>query len=189
MRLIMLGPPGAGKGTQSQLLVRHLNIPHLSTGEMLRTAITQGTDVGLHARQFIDQGLLVPDDTVLNLVSQRLEQADAAGGWLLDGFPRRVSQAESLDEFLARRQTPIDGVIELHVDENELIERMVARGRSDDKPEVIRERMETYRRQTAPLTDYYRQRQLLKSVEAMGTVEEIFSRLLNTVQQLPALQR
>jgi adenylate kinase len=189
MRLIMLGPPGAGKGTQSQLLVQHLKIPHLSTGEMLRAAIAQGTAIGLHAKRYIDQGQLVPDDTVLQLVSQRLEQPDAQTGWLLDGFPRRVSQAEALDEMLARRQTPIDGVIDLHVDENELIERMVARGRSDDKPEVIRERMATYHRQTTPLTDYYAERQLLESVEAMGTVEDVFSRLLEAVGRLETHQR
>jgi adenylate kinase len=186
MRLIMLGPPGAGKGTQSQLLVQHLNIPHLSTGEMLRAAIAQGAAIGLHAKRFIDQGQLVPDDTVLNLVGQRLEEPDAKAGWLLDGFPRRLTQAEALDAILADRHTPLDGVIDLRVDEEELIERMIARGRSDDKPEVIRERMETYHRQTTPLTDYYGQRGLLQSVEAMGTVEEVFPRLLEAVERVAA---
>jgi adenylate kinase len=189
MRLIMLGPPGAGKGTQSQLLVQHLKIPHLSTGEMLRAAIAQGTAVGLHAKRFIDQGQLVPDETVLNLVSQRLQQPDAKGGWLLDGFPRRLTQAEAFDAILAARHTPLDGVIDLRVDEAELIERMIARGRSDDKPEVIRERMETYHRQTTPLTDYYSQRGLLQSVEAMGQIEEVFPRLLEAVQHIATRQR
>ena len=189
MRLIMLGPPGAGKGTQSELLVQHLKIPHLSTGDMLREVIRQDSSVGKHVRQFIDQGLLVPDDTVLQRVSERLSQPDAEGGWLLDGFPRRVSQAAALDEFLGRRQTPIDGVLDLQVDKEALIDRMVARGRSDDRPQVIRQRMETYDLQTAPLTEYYLGRELLETVDAIGTVEEVFSRLLQAVQRLAARRR
>jgi adenylate kinase len=189
MRLIMLGPPGAGKGTQSELLVQHLKIPHLSTGDMLREVIRQDSPVGNHVRQFIDQGLLVPDETVLQLVSERLSEPDAAGGWLLDGFPRRVSQASALDEFLTGRHTPIDGVLDLRVDKDQLVERMVARGRSDDQPQVIRQRLETYELQTRPLTEYYQGRRLLESVDASGAVEEVFSRLLQAVQRLAARQR
>jgi adenylate kinase len=181
MRLILLGPPGAGKGTQAQRLVQHLAIPHLSTGEMLRQAIDQGSPEGLHAKQFIDRGDLVPDDTVLELVRQRLGTADCATGWLLDGFPRRLSQAEALDEFLARRNTPLDGTLELHVEEEELFRRLLARGRGDDQPDVIRQRMATYYHETRPLTDYYRQRGFLDTVDATGTVEEVFARLLEAV--------
>ncbi len=184
MRLILIGPPGAGKGTQAERLVEQLRVPHLSTGEMLRQAISQGTPVGLSARQFIDAGQLVGDDTMVEMVGQRLDQADCKAGCLLDGFPRTVVQAEKLDEYLRQHGAPLDGVIEMKVDEDEVVRRMIARGRSDDKPEVIRERMTTYQRQTAPVSDYYRQRGLLKSVDAMGTVDEVSARISAALEQI-----
>ncbi len=151
---------------------------------MLRQAITQGTPVGLQAKGYIDQGKLVPDDTVLELVKQRLAQSDCAAGYLLDGFPRSLPQATELDKFLAARSTPLTGVIELQVNEEEVVQRMMARGRGDDQPEVIRQRMATYQQQTKPLSDYYRQRNLLYPIDAMGTIDEVFARLRNAVDQM-----
>ena len=184
MRLILIGPPGAGKGTQAQRLVEFLHVPHLSTGDMLREAISQGTPVGLYAKKFIDAGQLVGDETMVELVGQRLDQPDCKSGCLLDGFPRTVVQAEKLDEYLRQHQMPLDGVVEMRVDEAEVARRMIDRGRSDDKPEVIRERLATYLRQTAPVTDYYRQHGLLESIDAMGTVDEVFQRISAAVKRL-----
>lgn len=186
MRMILLGPPGAGKGTQAQRLVQRLKVPHLSTGEMLRQAIAAGSAVGQTAKRYIDQGQLVPDEVVLDLVTQRLEAPDCSAGCLLDGFPRTVKQAEALDEYFARRGTQLDGAVEMQVDEVELVRRMIARGRGDDQPAVIRERMATYHRQTKPLVDYYQQRGSLASIDALGTVDEVFNRLTAAVDRLAA---
>ncbi len=186
MRIILLGPPGAGKGTQAQKLVERLKVPHLSTGDMFRQAIAANTAVGQTAKGYMDAGQLVPDEVVLALVEQRLEQTDCAVGCLLDGFPRTVKQAEALDKYFASRGKPLDGVIELTVDEEELIRRLMARGRGDDQPEVIRERMVAYHRQTKPLSDYYRQRRVLVEIDALGTVDEVFSRLTKAVDKLAA---
>jgi adenylate kinase len=185
----MLGPPGAGKGTQSERLAHHLKVAHLSTGEMLRQAIDVESSVGLEAKKFIDQGQLVPDQVIIELVGQRLDQTDCASGYLLDGFPRTLSQAEALDNYLSRRSTPLSGVIELEVNEDVLVDRMLARGRGDDKPEVIRQRMATHHEQTEPLSDYYRQRNVLETIDALGSVDEVFGRLLAAVQKLKSRPR
>ena len=186
MRLILLGPPGAGKGTQAAKLVKHFGIPHLSTGDMLREAIRQGTPVGLHVKDALEQGLLVDDETIISLVAERLKLPDCRAGCLLDGFPRTVEQAQRLDAMLHAAGERLDGVIQLIVDEDEVVRRMMARGRPDDKPEVILERMATYHRQTEPVSEYYRKRKMIVSVNAIGELEEVFSRMKAAADRLAA---
>lgn len=183
MRLILLGPPGAGKGTQSQRLVEKHGIVQLSTGDMLREAIKAGTPVGLRARDIMARGELVPDDVVVGIVSDRLDEPDAHLGFVLDGFPRTVGQAEALDGLLRDKGMKLDGVIELRVDEGALMRRiegrlsdMKARGdviRPDDNPEAFRTRLNAYRGQTAPLVEYYRGKGQLASVDGMAGIEEV----------------
>jgi adenylate kinase len=183
MRLVLLGPPGAGKGTQSQRLVEKHGIVQLSTGDMLRAAIKAGTPTGRRAEAIMARGELVPDDVVVGIVADRLDQPDAKRGFVLDGFPRTVKQAEALDALLAERGLKLDGVVELKVDEGILLGRiekrlaeMQARGetaRADDNPEVFRIRLGAYREQTAPLIDYYRAKAQLKSVDGMVGIEAV----------------
>ncbi len=179
MFLVFIGPPGAGKGTQSKRLLAHLRIPHFSTGEMLRAAIEEDSDLGRLAGQYMDGGRLVPDDVVMRLVLERLSLPKYALGCLFDGFPRTITQAQALDQALQDRGTPLDAVIELQGFERELISRMQKRAiteqRADDTPAVIAQRMEVYKRQTAPLLSYYEQRGLLHSINAMGSPDEVFS--------------
>jgi adenylate kinase len=185
MRVVFIGPPGSGKGTQSARLVEYLRVPHLSTGEMLRQALEANTQLGLQAAQYLSAGTLVPDPLILGLVTERLNKPDCQRGYLLDGFPRTLGQAQSLDAFLHHRHTPLSAVIELQVDPEQLIKRLSSRGRDDDQPDVIRERLAQYARQTAPLSDYYRRQSLLHSVEGMGTPEEVFDRIKAVVDQIP----
>jgi adenylate kinase len=183
MRLILLGPPGAGKGTQAQRLVAEHKIVQLSTGDMLRAAVAAGTPVGIRAKGIMDAGLLVPDEVVVQIIADRIRQADAKNGFVLDGFPRTVKQAEALDRLLAERGLKLDAVIELKVDEGILIKRietrvaqMTARGekvRADDNPEVLKGRLAAYRTQTAPLAGYYAAKGMLKSVDGMAPVDEV----------------
>jgi adenylate kinase len=189
MRLILLGPPGAGKGTQAARLVSHFRIPHLSTGEMLRQAIRQGTRIGQHAKKFLEEGHLVNDETIIELVAQRLSEPDCANGCLLDGFPRTVAQADELNRMFEKQHAALDAVIELKVDEDEVVKRMMARGRSDDRPEVIRERMQEYHRQTEPVSDYYKSAGWLESIDAMGSLDEVFARILAAVDRLSKAKR
>ena len=189
MRIILIGPPGAGKGTQARALAAHLRVPHLSTGELLRQEIQDGTDLGNEARQYLDSGQLVPDKLVLEVVEHRLAQPDCQPGCLLDGFPRTLPQAEALGEYFDNLGTPLDGVVELRVSEDEIVRRLDSRGRSDDHPNVIRERMAAFRRQTEPLVDYYRKRDLLRSIDALGSVDEVFGRLVAAVEQLASAKR
>jgi len=183
MRLILLGPPGAGKGTQAQRLVGKHGIVQLSTGDMLRAAVAAGTPVGLRAKSIMDAGQLVPDDVVVAIIADRIDQPDAKRGFVLDGFPRTVPQAEALERLLAERGLDLDGVIELKVDENILLKRiekrvaeMTARGeklRADDKPEVLKGRLDAYRAQTAPLTAHYAAKGRLKSVDGMAPIDAV----------------
>ena len=183
MRLVFIGPPGAGKGTQSEWLVEHLTIPHLSTGDMLRAAIKDETEIGQAAQRYVSAGQLVPDEVVIAIVGQRLEADDCQQGCLFDGFPRTRGQAEALDGLLTERGTPLDLVLELEVGEELLIDRLVARGRPDDQPDVIRQRFKVYQEQTAPLLDYYRQKGLLKTIDGSGTPAEVTERIKAVVDQ------
>lgn len=194
MRLILLGPPGAGKGTQAQRLVEKYAIVQLSTGDMLRAAVAAGTPVGLKAKDIMAAGGLVPDDVVVDIIADRIEQPDAANGFILDGFPRTVPQAAALDELLKRKKMKLDAVVELRVNEGALLQRVEnraaetrARGeevRADDTPEVLAKRLASYRAQTEPLIDYYSERRSLLTVDGMmsidGVTEEI-SRVLSAI--------
>jgi adenylate kinase len=176
MRIVFIGPPGAGKGTQAERMIQTYRLAHLSTGDMLRAACAARTPVGVKAEQYMSAGQLVPDDIIIQIIAERLEQPDCRSGYLLDGFPRTIAQAEALDGMLARQGTPLDVVLELRVPEEELFRRLAGRGRADDKPEVIRQRLVAYRQQTQPLLDYYGKTKLLASIDGLGTVDEIFGR-------------
>ena len=183
MRLILLGPPGAGKGTQAQRLVAKHGIVQLSTGDMLRAAVKAGTPVGLKVKDIMDRGELCPDDIVVAIIGDRIDQPDAKNGFILDGFPRTVLQAEALEPMLREKALDLDGVVELKVDEGALVRRIesriketLARGeplRKDDDPEVLKTRVEAYRRQTAPLIEYYRDKGLLRAVDGMAPVDDV----------------
>jgi adenylate kinase len=199
MRLILLGPPGSGKGTQAQRLVHRYGIVQLSTGEMLRAAVAAQTPVGLRAKDIMAGGGLVPDDLVIGIISDRLDQPDAAKGFILDGFPRTVPQAQALDELLKKKHMKLDAVIELRVNESALLQRvesrvaeMRARGeevRIDDTPEVLTKRLASYRQLTEPLIHYYSERRKLLTVDGMMTIEHVtreVSRILTAIGAVDA---
>ena len=176
MRLVLLGPPGAGKGTQAAILSEKLGVPAISTGDLFRANIGQGTPLGLEAKKYIDAGELVPAEITNNMVRARLAEPDAANGFLLDGVPRSVEQARELEAILKDLDTQLDGVLSFDIDEDVVVERMLARGRADDTEDVIRNRLRVYREETAPLLDYYADS--LVTVDAVGEVDEINARAL-----------
>ena len=189
MRLILIGPPGAGKGTQCQRLAGMLQVPHLSTGEMLRGAVREGTVAGRQAASYMEHGQLVPDSIIVGMVSQRLQAPDCRDGCLLDGFPRTLAQAATLDELLERRAISVDGVIELAVPRDELVRRMLARKREDDDPEIFSRRIVSFEEQTAPLLDYYARQGKLASIDGLGSADEIFERVRQAVERFRARSR
>lgn len=208
MRLVLVGPPGAGKGTQAQFLAAHYSIPHIATGDIFRSNLKAGTPLGLQAKSFMDRGELVPDSVTNEMVRDRLLQDDLANGFLLDGFPRNVMQAEVLRANLAEKGTPLTAVLELSIDNDEIIARLSSRRtckecglpttntdkcptcggdvyqREDDKEEVITRRLEVYQEQTAPIISFYRNEGLLITVSASGNVEEITMRAISALNRV-----
>ncbi|MFQ6612415.1 MAG: adenylate kinase [Fidelibacterota bacterium] len=185
MRIILMGPPGVGKGTQATRLKNYFKIVHLSTGDLLRTEIANHSTIGKKAKSIIDQGHLVPDYILLDMIEKKLQEIECKNGYLLDGFPRTIPQAEGLDKLLDQLYQQLNAVISLYADEAELVHRLVLRGResgrSDDSPEIIRQRQNVYWDQTAPLLDYYRKQDLLQEVNGIGPVSEITDRILKTL--------
>ncbi len=171
MRLIILGPPGSGKGTQAERLAAQANIPHISTGELLREAISQKTSLGNEAQNFVESGDLVPDSLVIALMRERLGKQDAQQGWILDGFPSNLTQAHALDSLLQIMGQPYGTVLNLNVDPDQLMQRMLQRGRQDDQKEVIEQRLAVYQQQTAPLIDFYQRRRCLAHVDGNPSLE------------------
>lgn len=180
-RLIFLGPPGSGKGTQAQVLAESLNIPHISTGEILRQAMQEQTPLGIKAQSYVNSGDLVPDQLVQDLVQERLSQPDVKSGWILDGFPRKVTQAVFLEELLAEINQGGERVVNLDAPDDVVVARLLDRGRKDDTEEVIRHRLDVYRAETAPLIDYYGDRHKLMTVNGDQSQEEVTHELQKIV--------
>jgi adenylate kinase len=181
MRIVFLGPPGSGKGTQAKLLGKRLGVPAISTGNMLREAVRRETALGLRAKTIMEAGELVPDDVVIGLIRERIAAADAARGFILDGFPRTVAQAQALDRLLEDNGSPLDAVVNLAVPEATLLERLIGRaeqeGRSDDRPETIRERLRVYGEKNDPLVAFYEKAGLLTRVDGLGAVDDVTARI------------
>jgi len=193
MRILILGPPGSGKGTQGKLLSERLGVPAISTGDILRAAVREGTPLGRQAQAIMAKGELVPDDLMIGLIRERVAQRDAREGFILDGFPRTVPQAEALEALLSGNGDALSAVLNFSVPEPELVERMLQRaraeGREDDRPETIRERLRVYRDKTEPLIGYYRKKDLVVEVPGVGTIPEITARVESALKSVrPAAQ-
>ena len=193
MRLVLVGPPGAGKGTQAQFLSKHYSIPHISTGDIFRANLKAGTPLGVEAQKFMDAGELVPDSVTNEMVKDRLTHADTANGFLLDGFPRNVAQAQVLSSILIEKKTPLDAVLELQIDDSEIVARLNNRrsveSRADDAEEVIVHRLNVYHEQTAPIVDYYRTEGSLITISATGAVDEITTRAITALGNKQVVRR
>jgi adenylate kinase len=180
MYLMILGAPGSGKGTQGKLLAEHLKVPEVSTGELLRAAVKQGTPLGTEAKTYMDRGDLVPDNVIIGLIREILDSGEAARGVMMDGFPRTVAQAQAVDKLLAEKKARVDHVVLLDVSEEELVKRLLARaakeGRSDDNLQSIQQRLKVYHDQTAPLISYYEKQGVVRRVPGMGSIEDIQNR-------------
>ncbi|MEE4175167.1 MAG: adenylate kinase [Xanthomonadales bacterium] len=187
MRIVLLGAPGSGKGTQAALLKDHYAIPHISTGVLLREAVAAQTPLGLQAKAIMDRGDLVPDNVMLDLIRERLGQDDVSGGFILDGYPRNLSQAEALDTVLGELGQPVEEAVLIEVNEDMVVERIAKRaaeeGRSDDTEEVVRNRMRVYQEQTAPVAGHYEDQGLLTRVLGEGTIEEVLERIKGALNQ------
>lgn len=186
MRIVLLGAPGSGKGTQAAILTERLEIPHISTGELLRAAVRDQTELGLKAKATMDAGELVSDELMLDLIEERLGRDDARGGFVLDGYPRNLSQAKSLDQLLERLEQPLHDAVQIDVDAEQVIQRLARRareeGRSDDTEEVVRNRMKVYEEQTAPVIDHYAEHGILSRVYGVGTIEEVNQRIVQVLE-------
>lgn len=185
MRIVLLGPPGSGKGTQAALLKDELKVPHISTGALLRDAAERGTQLGLQAKALSDKGELVPDDVISGMLEERLSEADVANGFILDGYPRNLAQAKSLDILLARLKQPVEEAVLIDIDAEQIVKRIAKRaqqeGRADDTEETVRNRLRVYAEQTAPVANYYEDKGLLTRVLGDGTIPEIFQRVLSVL--------
>ncbi len=185
MRLVLLGAPGSGKGTQAARLKDHLQVPHISTGDLLRAEVAAGSALGLQAKVVMDRGDLVSDDILLGMLEDRLSRPDVASGFILDGYPRNLAQADALGQLLARIGQPMDHAVQLDVDTELLVERIAGRakeqGRQDDTPEAVRNRLYVYNDVTAPVIEFYRQRGMLKVVDGEGAMDEVFTRIVEAI--------
>ncbi|MCA9260065.1 MAG: adenylate kinase [Planctomycetales bacterium] len=184
MRIVFIGPPGAGKGTQAVRLSEHLGVPHLSTGELLREACRLKTAIGVQASEYMESGRLVPDDVVNQLVFQRVAEPDCGDGYVMDGFPRTVPQAEVFDDFLSLKGTPLNVAIEFRVREQDLRDRLASRGRHDDVVEVVQFRLSEYDAVTTPLLNYYQGRGILRTINGIGTLEEVSERIHSVIHAI-----
>ena len=187
--MILMGPPGAGKGTQAKVVADHFGIPAISTGDIFRANVSQGTELGVEAKRYMDAGEYVPDSVTNHMVRNRIDEPDAEPGFLLDGYPRTLAQVEELDGMVKFTGHTLDAVVVLTVDDDELVARLLERaqteGRADDTEEVIRRRQEVYTEQTAPLIDVYRDRGILVEIDGMGTVDEVTKRIFDALDVVP----
>ena len=185
MRLVLLGAPGSGKGTQAARLKEHLQVPHISTGDLLRAEVAAGSALGVQAKVVMARGDLVSDEILLGMLEDRLSRADVAGGFILDGYPRNLAQADALGKLLARIGQPMDHAVQLDVETDKLVGRLAGRaqaeGRADDSPDAVRHRLGIYNQQTAPVIDFYRQHGTLKVVHGEGSMDEVFTRIVETI--------